>query len=129
MNRALKDILSPEYEQAENTVSGHFFPPTPQRLEDTGLNLSLIEDLICKILLSHGSLTGRELAEKIALPRTIFKDLLYELKQRLILAHLSTSGMDDFEYTLTESGRQKALLAREQSNYLGTAPVPFADYL
>ena len=37
--------------------------------------------------------------------------------------------MNDFNYILTETGRQKALLAREHSNYIGAAPVPFDDYL
>lgn len=111
------------------SVVGPFFPKVSETLEQTGLNHVFVEDLICKILLSRGSISGRDLSKKIGLPLSIFSDLLYDLKQRLILAYHSTSGVSDFEYVLTESGRQKALLAREQSNYLGSAPVPFNEYL
>jgi len=129
MNHTLNEILPPECKKAEINVSDPFFPQSPESLEQTGLNQIFVEDLICKILLSLGSLTGREISQRLGLPLRILNDLLYDLKQRLILAYQSTSGINDFNYILTESGRQKALLAREQSNYLGTAPVPFQEYL
>ena len=129
MVRTLSEILTPTSENADVHVSGQFVPHVPQTLENTGLNQIFVEDLICKLLLSCGSLTGRQIAKNIGLRLRIFSDLLYDMKQRLILAYQSTSGVNDFEYILTEAGRQKALLAREQSNYLGTAPVQFDDYL
>lgn len=129
MSRTLSEILTPRSEKADNHVSDQFFPKSSLTLEQTGLNQIFVEDLICKIILSCGSLTGRQLAKRIGLPLRIFSDLLYDLKQRLILAYQSTSGVNDFDYILTEVGRKKALIAREQSNYLGTAPVQFKDYL
>ncbi|MEA3469565.1 MAG: AAA family ATPase, partial [Thermodesulfobacteriota bacterium] len=129
MVRTLSEILTPESEEAIRGDSDQFFPQSPDTLEKTGLNQIFVEDLICKLLLSRGSLTGRQLSNKTCLPLKIFSDLLYDLKQRLILAYQSTSGVNDFEYILTEKGRQKALLAREQSNYIGSAPVPFQEYL
>ncbi len=129
MVRTLSEILTPRPEEADIHVSDQFFPKSPQILEQTGLNQIFVEDLICKIILSCGSLTGRQIAKRIGLPLRIFSDLLYDLKQRLILAYQSTSGVNDFDYILTETGRQKALLAREQSNYIGTAPVQFNEYL
>jgi predicted ATPase with chaperone activity len=129
MSRTLNDILPSTFNDAELSVVGQFFPEIPQTLEQTGLNTIFVEDLICKILLSEGLLSGRAISKRIGIPLRIFSDLLYDLKQRLILAYHSTSGVNDFEYVLTESGRQKALLAREQSNYLGSAPVPFNEYL
>ncbi len=129
MTRTLSETLIPEPKEAEINVSNQFFPNVPENLAETGLNQVFVEDLICKMLLSLGSLSGRELSQRLGLPLQIFSDLLYALKQRLILAYQSTSGVSDFHYILTEVGRQKALLAREQSNYLGTAPVPFQEYL
>ena len=129
MGRTLNDILPPKTDDLSLSVIGPFFPRTPETLEQTGLNQIFVEDLICKILLSQGLASGREISKSIGLPLRIFSELLYDLKQRLILAYHSTSGVSDFEYVLTESGRQKALLAREQSNYLGSAPVPFNEYL
>ena len=126
MARTLTEILAEK--DSDPTPSTQFRPEIPNDLEQTGLKDIFLEDLICKILLAHASLSGREISGLIGLPMKIIAELLYGLKQRLVLAHKSTSGLNDFEYVLTESGRQKALLAREQSNYFGTAPVTFADY-
>jgi predicted ATPase with chaperone activity len=127
--RTLNEILTLADRPPETAPSGRFFPRVPENLRQTGLEEIFLEDLICKVLLAHGSLTGQEIAGILGLPAQIFSDLLYDLKQRLLLAYKATSGLNDFCYVLTESGRQKALLAREYSNYIGTAPVSFADYL
>lgn len=127
--RTLSDILSPKPEDTGSHTTGSFVPKVPESLGQTGLNQIFIEDLICKMLLAHGSLTGSEIAKLIGLPLTIFSELLYDLKQRLILAYQSTAGVNDFVYILSETGKQKALLARESSNYLGAAPVQFTEYL
>ncbi len=129
MVRTLNEILALKDDDAETLSVGRFVPKIPEKLEQTGLKTIFLEDLICKILLAHGSLAGKEIAKILGLPLKIFSDLLYDLKQRLFLAYQSTSGLNDFDYILTETGRKKALLAREYSNYIGTAPVPFADYL
>jgi len=129
MKLTLSEILqSPQARQGQDERES-FFPTSPKSLEDTGLNRILVEDLICKLLLAHGSLSGREISRYIALPLQIISDLLYELKQRLILAYQDVAGVSDFDYVLTETGREKALLARQQSAYMGAAPVPFAEYL
>jgi hypothetical protein len=129
MPRTLTEILSSEGKKADTGISSPFLPEAPKSLGETGLNPIFIEDLICKMLLSLGSLTGHELAQRLGLPLVIFGDLLYDLKQRLFLSYQATSGVNDFYYLLTETGRQKALRAREYSNYVGTAPVCFQDYL
>ncbi|WP_136805708.1 AAA family ATPase [Desulfosediminicola flagellatus] len=129
MSLTLRDILNSQKVKSESDAITPFLPMTPVSLEETGLNRILVEDLICKLLLAHGSLSGREIARLLALPLKIISDLLYDLKQRLILAYQDTAGVNDFDYILTETGREKGLSAREQSAYIGAAPVPFADYL
>ena len=130
MTRTLNQILTaPSADQDDFENEGRFFPKHPETLEQTGLHEIFLEDLICKILLAHGSLSGQEIARSLGLPVKVIGNLLNGLKQRLILAYQNTAGFNDFYYVLTQQGRQKALLSREQSNYVGTAPVPFADYL
>ncbi len=129
MTRTISEILAPPCDHTGPDIADTFFPEPPKTLEQTGLNKTFIEDLICKILLSAGSMTGLELARRLGLDLQIFSDLLHDLKLGLILAYQATSGINDFHYILTEAGKQKALLAREQSGYLGTAAVPFQDYL
>ena len=109
--------------------AGRFVPPVAKTLEDTGLTQVLIEELVFKVLLAQGALTGRDIAANLCLHFGVIEPILSDLKNRLFLFHKSNSGVGDFIYMLTESGQEKAMLAREISAYVGAAPVPFADYL
>ena len=57
---------------ADSLAQQPFIPKALSTLEQAGLGQTFLEDLICKILLSYGSLTGRELADIIGLPLAIF---------------------------------------------------------
>jgi predicted ATPase with chaperone activity len=106
-----------------------FNPPVPENLDKTGLSEKLVEDLIFKLLLSRGVLTGRQIAVEICLHFKIIEPILSNLKKQLFLTYRSDAGINDFAYILTEQGRTKANVAVESSAYIGAAPVPFAEYL
>jgi len=106
-----------------------FYPTVPQDLNQTGLNEKLVEDLIFKLLLSIGIMTGIQIADAICLPFRIIAPILLDLKKQLFLAYRSDAGISDFEYILSEQGRIKALTAAESSAYVGSAPVPFTEYI
>jgi predicted ATPase with chaperone activity len=113
----------------EDIPKRKFNPPVVEDLNQTGLNEKLIEDLIFKLLHCQGVMTGRQIADEICLPFKSIEHILSDLKQQLFLAYKSDSGMNDFVYMLTEQGRTKAIIGVESSAYVGSAPVPFADYL
>ena len=106
-----------------------FMPPVAKTLEETGLTTVVLEDLIFKILLGKGAMTGRDISNDLCLHFSVVEPILSELKSRLLLFHKSNSGVGDFLYMLTETGQEKAMIAREISAYAGAAPVPFEDYL
>ncbi|MBW2055730.1 MAG: AAA family ATPase [Deltaproteobacteria bacterium] len=106
-----------------------FNPPVPENLDKTGLSEKLVEDLIFKLLLSQGVLTGRQIAVEICLHFKIIEPILSNLKKQLFLTYRSDAGINDFAYMLTEQGRTKANIAVESSAYIGAAPVPFSEYL
>jgi len=106
-----------------------FNPSVPEDLNQTGLNEKLIENLIFKLLLSRGVMTGRQIADEICLHFAIIEPILSDLKKQLFLTYRSDAGINDFAYMLTEQGRAKALIASESSSYVGSAPVPFSEYL
>ena len=60
-----------------------FAPPVPKTLEDTGLNNMLVEELIFKIMLGKGSMSGRDIAHDLCLHFTLVEKTLAELKERL----------------------------------------------
>ncbi len=123
--RALEKATHPD----EGVTKRLFYPTAPEDLNQTGLHEKLIEDLIFKLLHSRGVMTGRQIADDICLPFKIIEKLLLDLKRQMFLAYRSDSGINDFVYMLTEQGRIKANIAVESSAYVGSAPVPYEEYL
>lgn len=110
-------------------VESEFFPKQPESLEETGLSPVLIEELILKQLLSHGNRHGRNIAEDLGLPFKVLSPLYAEMKNRMLLAHRGNAALGDFDYQLTEYGKETALKAKAYSAYTGAAPVLLSDYL
>src|SRR5258708_3217446 len=92
----------------QNAVTPPFQPKIPRTAEETGLNLLLIEDLILKLLLNQGILSGKEIAANICLGFALIEPILSDLKNRLLIGHRGNSGLGDFTYVLSEQGRERA---------------------
>jgi predicted ATPase with chaperone activity len=108
------------------------FQPKPiSSLEETGLSLGFLSDLALRMIYFAGSVTGHEIARRMALPYVNIVDRVLDgLKRQLYVevrggTALSTASYD---YTLTSKGNQKALELLERSGYVGPAPVPLALY-
>lgn len=106
-----------------------FVPKPPNNLAETGLPEVFIEQLILKWVLAKGTLSGQALAKQLCVPFNTLQAKLHELKQAMWLGHKAATQLGDFEYILTDVGRQKALDAREESAYLGPLPVPLETYI
>jgi DNA-binding PadR family transcriptional regulator len=106
-----------------------WFPRSPERLEDTGLSASDIERLILKFLLARGSSTGRGVAQQVRLSFGIVDPILRALKYDQLLSFVGTAEMGDYEYAITEMGRERARRYVEECTYYGAAPVGLRDYL
>ncbi len=106
-----------------------FYPKAADSLETCGLNAVTIESLILKFLLQAGMASGRCIASLLGLPFGPFPDFLRALKNQQILAYANSASANDYVYTLTDTGRARARMYLEECAYVGTAPVPFDDYL
>lgn len=106
-----------------------FRPAEPRTLEESELPRSLVESLIMKQLLLVGNCSGRALAEQVCLPFGILEDVFQTLRTRQILAHTGSAPLGDYNYTLTEQGRDRATRAMNACAYMGAAPVPLDDYV
>jgi predicted ATPase with chaperone activity len=106
------------------------FRPAPvASFEDAGLDYALVESLILKFLLNLGTASGRRIAAELGLPFAPFPEFLRQLKNQQIVNYSSTTTASDFIYSLTDQGRLRARTYLEECTYVGTAPVPFEDYL
>ena len=106
-----------------------YLPSEPSSLESTGLPISLVEGLICKRLSIVGTSSGRKLADDICLPFRILEDVYNSLRSRQIMVHRGSAPLNDYNYVLTEQGREFAHIALESCAYVGPAPVPLMDYV
>jgi predicted ATPase with chaperone activity len=111
-------------------LSDEVFQPAPPRsLEETGLNVSLIESLVCKHLSRVGTSSGREIAKRVRLPFGILEGLTQGLRTRQMIVHTGSAPVNDYYYTLTEQGREYAQAALSACAYVGPAPVTLTDYV
>jgi len=106
-----------------------FRPKCPETLEETGLTPEDVERLVLKYLLSKGSAPGRAICAQIRLPFQIVDPLLKQLKQEQILAFKGAAEMGDYEFAITDYGRERARRYSEECTYFGAAPVTLEDYL
>ncbi|MGI9516772.1 MAG: AAA family ATPase [Pirellulaceae bacterium] len=106
-----------------------FRPNEPASISETGLPLSLIESLICKRLLLAGRRSGRQLAEELCMPFNLIESLYQNLRSRQIIVHQGSAPLNDYIYTLTETGRDRANQDMATCAYVGPAPVPLMDYV
>jgi predicted ATPase with chaperone activity len=109
--------------------SQEFVPIEPGSLAEAGLTESEVESLILKYLLARGDAPGRTIAEQIKLPFVLVDELLRRMKQEQLLAHRGAAPMNDFQYQLTELGRERARRHAQHCTYYGSAPVSLKDYL
>jgi len=105
-------------------------PAMPATLEDTGLSIGQVEQLLIKTLY-NGELTGLGIAEEMRLAYPILEPLIERLRgERLIeVRGAAATGTSSYRYALTDLGRERAQKYFEASLYVGPAPVPLAKYV
>jgi len=104
-------------------------PSEPTSLKETGLPVSLIESLLIKRLAVVGTTSGRQLANDLCLPFPTLEALYQNLRARQIIVHNGSAPLNDYNYVLTETGRDRAAVATQICSYVGPAPVPLMDYV
>ena len=106
-----------------------FCPAPPRSLEETGLNVSLIEGLVCKHLALVGTNSGRAIAKCVCIPFGVLEGLFQALRNRQLIIHTGSAPVNDYYYSLTEQGREFAQAALAACAYVGPAPVTLTDYV
>ena len=103
--------------------------PAPATLEQAGLSFDLITQLALKTLHFAGELKGTDLAQRLGLPFFAIEPVLNGLKQHHHCEiYGGALGAPSFVYRITDAGRGRAMLFLENNHYVGTAPVPIAQY-
>lgn len=106
------------------------FPSAPATLEQSGLSLDLVTELVLKMLHFTGTLSGVELADRLGLDFPVIEPSLDALKwqHHCEIVGGGTIGGPSYRYRITDTGRTRADLFLQHSHYVGTAPVPLDQY-
>ncbi len=116
----------------EKQESPHaLFIPQPRSVEETGLDFGLLLDLCVKTIYYGGRPAARQIAAQMALSFNAVEELLRFLKREQYCEVAGSAGLSEqnYNYTLTSKGVDKAEEALERSRYVGPAPVPFDRYI
>jgi hypothetical protein len=114
---------------AQSDPGTPFRPKSPESLADTGLTQAEVERLILKFLLAKGSATGREVSSQIRLPFPIVEPILKQLKHEQLVALKGAAAVGDYEFAITDFGRERGRRYVDECSYFGSAPVSLRDYL
>jgi predicted ATPase with chaperone activity len=116
--------------QSEQTNT--FVPQPITKIEDTGLSVLWLQDLVLKIIYFGGYLNGFQVAERVALPFAgVVEHILENLKREKFVevrSQMGGLGEGAYQYAITGAGIARAREALDRSQYAGPAPVPFEEY-
>ncbi|MEM5773586.1 MAG: ATP-binding protein [Anaerolineaceae bacterium] len=116
----------------ENTP---FVPPQIHSVEQTGLSMLWLQDLVLKVMYFGGYLSGFRIAELIALPFAGVVEVICDALKREKLIEVRSSGFQNglggegsYQYGITAAGIERAREAIDRCQYAGPSPVPIQFY-
>ena len=109
--------------------SNPFFPLEPSSFRAAQLTDSEVEVLTLKFLLARGDIAGRDIADQVKLPFVLVDELLRTMKNDQLVVHKGSAPMNDYQYQLTDVGRERAQRYSAHCTYFGSAPVALGDYV
>ena len=98
------------------------FVPQPLTVEETGLDFSMILDLVVKAIYFAGRPAARQVAAQIALPFPVVDEILTFMKREQMTEVVGSSGMGEqlYQYALSGKGMEKAEEALAPKSLCGT---------
>lgn len=105
-------------------------PPTPQTIEETGLEMRQLADLVLKHVISMGEFTLADVAERVKLSMSVTEKVLELLRREKSVEVLGGAGYSavTYKFKASETGKLKGTELMNVCRYVGPAPVTLADY-
>ncbi|MHB8900321.1 MAG: hypothetical protein ACYC6Y_16345 [Thermoguttaceae bacterium] len=91
-----------------------FLPMEPDSFAGAGLTDTEVEALILKYLMARGDASGHDVAEQVRLPFVAVDVLLRQLKTDQLVVHKGAALLNDYQYQLSDLGRERARRYYEQ---------------
>jgi predicted ATPase with chaperone activity len=102
----------------------------PLKLDELGIPVSIVSDLIFRLLFNEGDVSVARFVEVLRLHTQVLDDVLARLQQEHQVEIAKTGGLGrlSYTYTLTDAGTKRARDSLERSQYVGPAPVDIETY-
>src|SRR3954452_4133361 len=112
-------------------AAASFSPALPTTWDETGLNRTLLLEMILRTIYTKSRATGNEVAEHLRLFYGAISPLLTELRTAEYVDIAGQRGVGDpnYEYVLTARGSQAVIEALQKTQYAGPCPVPLDSYI
>src|SRR5437764_972927 len=124
-------VYSPEQMTATKPVAQiarqDCWPLIPDRIEDLGIQRSIVADLMLRYMWLHGAGTLGTLHDSLKLSFPLLETLFHQFRQQQLLEVKGMTG-NDYSFSLTASGRAMAASRNEVCQYVGPAPVSIQQY-
>ena len=106
------------------------WPSPPSNLDDLGLSIAMLEDLLLKILYFSGPSITEHVARRSGLSFNLVERILDDLKADHLIEVQSANRFNElsYRYKLTTRGELRANDALERSRYAAAAPVTLEEY-
>ncbi|MFZ5927104.1 MAG: AAA family ATPase [Acidobacteriota bacterium] len=109
------------------TPRSTFAPVIPQSFEELGIPQSLVIDLFLRRTMIEGFSTLESLSKALRVSVAIVDQVFRQLRQQQIVEVKGMIG-NDYQFVLTQAGKQMAADRFQISQYAGACPVSLRDY-
>jgi len=104
-----------------------FAPPVPQTIEELGIPHALMVDLVMRRSLLEGGSTLQSLATALRVAVPVVASIFQHLRSQHLIEVKGMAG-NDYNFTLSATGKSLAAERFQLSQYAGAAPVSLRDY-
>ncbi len=108
-------------------IGTSFAPAVPQTFEQLGISQSLILDLMLRRILLEGYSTLMGLSRALRVSFPIVDTVFRQMRQQQLIEVKGMLG-NDYQFILSQAGKQLASDRFQISQYAGAAPVSLNDY-
>ncbi|EAU61821.1 ATPase [Stigmatella aurantiaca DW4/3-1] len=122
--RAIEPVTPPTH---------RYWPQQPRTLEECGLTVSMVEELILKAIFFAGEMRGMDIANRLKLPTALVDEIIEGLRRQKYLdirgGGASGVGKSTMIYQLTSFATEMLRQILDRNRYNGPAPVPLQEWI
>ncbi len=104
-----------------------FNPPVPENFASLGISEGLVLDLVLRRMLIEGYSNLQMLSHKLRLSLSVITGVFRQMRQQQLVEVKGMTG-NDYNFSLSQAGRQLASERFQVTQYAGAAPVSLQDY-